>query len=173
MTIKDNHFALHVFVTNYNMEHEDDDQLEIVDPILDIPKTFAILKTTNDKVEQYIDFEKPLQHQTLWFIANRKVYRHLDEAYQKEMTITDDGFSVTVKNNRIFLKPIGTKEIYVTVEQYTAPKQIILKSNGVKTIIENSDKDEELIVTKRCSKKATYEDLNETIQYLQHKIQCN
>ena len=61
----------------------------------------------------------------------------------------------------------------MTVEQYTAPKQIILKSNGVKTIIENSDKDEELEVTKRCSKTATYNDLNETIHYLQHKIQCN
>lgn len=89
------------------------------------------------------------------------------------MTITDNGFYVDVKNNRIFLKPIGTKDIYVTVEQYTAPKQIILKSNGVKTIIENSDKDEELEVTKRCSKKATYDDLNETIQYLQHKILIN
>lgn len=114
-----------------------------------------------------------MQPQTLWFIANRKVYRHLDKTYQKEMTITDNGFYVTVKNNRIFLKPIGTKDIYVTVEQYTAPKQIILKSNGVKTIIENSDKDEELEVTKRCSKKATYDNLNETIRYLQHKIQCN
>lgn len=89
------------------------------------------------------------------------------------MTITDNGFSVAVKNNRIFLKPIGPKDIYATVEQYTAPKRIILKSNGVKTIIENSDKDDELEVTKRCSKTATYDDLNETIQYLQHKIQCN
>ena len=64
---------------------------------------------------------------------------------------------VVIFFNRIFLKPIGTKDIYVTVEQYTAPKQIILKSNGVKTIIENSDKDENLEVTKRCSKKATYQ----------------
>lgn len=173
MTVKDNRFALEVFVANHNMQHEDDDQLKITEPILDTPKTFAILETTNGKIEQYIDFEKPLQHQTLWFIANRKVYRHLNEAYQKEMTITDNGFNVTVRNNRIFLKPIGTKDIYVTVEQYTAPKQIILKSNGVKTIIENSNKDEELEVTKRCSKKASYDDLNETIQYLQHKIQYN
>lgn len=80
---------------------------------------------------------------------------------------------VVIFFNRIFLKPIDTKDIYVTVEQYTAPKQIILKSNGVKTIIENSDKDEDLEVTKRCSKKATYDDLNETIQYLQHKILIN
>ena len=173
MTVKNNKFALELFVANHNMEHDSDDQLKITEPILDTPKTFAILETTNGKIEQYIDFEKPLQHQTLWFIANRKVYRHLDKTYQKEMTITEDGFSVTVKNNRIFLTPIGTKEIYVTVEQYTAPKQIILKSNGVKTIIENSDKDEELIVTKRCSKKATYENLNETIQYLKHKILIN
>ena len=97
----------------------------------------------------------------------------MNEAYQKEITITDNGFNVAVKNNRIFLKPIGTKDIYVTVEQYTAPKQIILKSNGVKTFIENSDKDEELEVTKRCSKKATYDDLNETVQYLQHKLLIN
>lgn len=171
MTIKDNQFALELFVANHNAENED--QLKITEPILDTPKTFAILATTNEKIEQYIDFEKPLQQQTLWFIANRKVYRHLNETYQKEMTITDDGFSVVIKNNRIFLKPIGTKEIYVTVEQYTAHKQIILKSNGVKTIIENSDKDEDLEVTKRCSKKATYNDLNETIQYLQHKILIN
>lgn len=109
----------------------------------------------------------------MWFIANRKVYRHLNETYQKEMTITDNGFYVAVKNNHIFLKPIDTKDIYVTVEQYTAPKQIILKSNGVKTIIENSDKDDELEVTKRCSKKATYDNLNETIRYLQHKILIN
>lgn len=171
MTTKDNQFALELFVANHNANSED--QLEIINDILYIPKTVAILKTTNGKIEQYIDFEKPLQHQTLWFIANRKVYRHLDETYQKEMTITDNGFNVTVENNRIFLKPVGTKEIYVTVEQYTAPKQIILKSNGVKTIIENSDKDEDLEVTKRCSKKATYDDLNETIQYLQHKILIN
>lgn len=171
MTVKDNQLALELFVANHNADSED--QLKITEPILDTPKTFAILETTNGKIEQYIDFKKPLQHQTLWFIANRKVYRHLDKSYQKEMTITDNGFNVAVKNNRIFLKPIGTKDIYVTVEQYTAPKQIILKSNGVKTIIENSDKDEELEVTKRCSKKATYDDLNETIRYLQHKIQCN
>lgn len=171
MAIKDNKFALELFVANHNADSED--QLEIIKDILNIPKTVAILATTNEKIEQYIDSEKPLQPQTLWFIANRKVYRHLNETYQKEMTITDNGFSVAVKNNRIFLKPIGTKDIYVTVEQYTAPKQIILKSNGVKTIIENSDKDEELEVTKRCSKKATYDDLNETIQYLQHKILIN
>lgn len=171
MTVKDNQFALELFVANHNAKNED--QLEIIKPVLDNPKQFTILTTTNGKIEQYIDFEKPLQHQILWFIANRKVYRQLNKSYQKEMTITDNGFNVTVKNNRIFLKPIGTKEIYVTVEQYTAPKQIILKSNGVKTIIENSDKDEDLEVTKRCSKKATYEDLNETIQYLQHKILIN
>lgn len=171
MAIKDNKFALELFVANHNADNED--QLEIIKDILNIPKTVAILATTNGKIEQYIDFEKPLQPQTLWFITNRKVCRHLNKDYQKQMTITDNGFSVAVKNNRIFLKPIDTKDIYVTVEQYTAPKQIILKSNGVKTIIENSDKDEELEVTKRCSKKATYDDLNETIQYLQHKIQCN
>jgi hypothetical protein len=171
MTIKDNKFALELFVANHNADSED--QLEIIKDIPYIPKTVAILATTNGKIEQYIDFEKPLQPQTLWFIANCKVYRHLDKIYQKEMTITDNGFYVAVKNNHIFLKPIGTKDIYVTVEQYTAPKQIILKSNGVKTIIENSDKDDELEVTKRCSKKATYDDLNETIRYLQHKIQCN
>ncbi len=173
MTVKDNKFALELFVANYNMEHDSNDQLEIIKDILNIPKTVAILATTNGKIEQYIDFEKPLQPQTLWFIANRKIYRHLNKDYQNQMTITDNGFSVAVKNNRIFLNPIGTKDIYVTVEQYTAPKQIILKSNGVKTIIENSDKDEELEVTKRCSKTATYNDLNETIHYLQHKIQCN
>lgn len=171
MTVKDNRFALEVFVANHNADSED--QLEIIKDILNIPKTVAILATTNGKIEQYIDFEKPLQPQTLWFIANRKIYRHLNKDYQNQMTITDNGFSVAVKNNRIFLNPIGTKDIYVTVEQYTAPKQIILKSNGVKTIIENSDKDEELEVTKRCSKTATYNDLNETIHYLQHKIQCN
>lgn len=171
MTVKDNQLALELFVANHNADNED--QLKITKPILDTPETFAILETTNGKIEQYIDFEKPLQHQTLWFIANCKVYRHLDKTYQNQMTITDNGFSVAVKNNRIFLKPIGTKDIYVTVEQYTAPKQIILKSNGVKTIIENSDKDDKLEVTKRCSKKATYDDLNETIRYLQHKIQCN
>lgn len=171
MTIKDNQFALELFVANHNADSED--QLEIIKDTLNIPKTVAILATTNGKIEQYIDFEKPLQPQTLWFIANRKIYRHLNKDYQNQMTITDNGFSVAVKNNRIFLKPIGTKDIYVTVEQYTAPKQIILKSNGVKTIIENSNKDDELEVTKRCSKKATYDDLNETIRYLQHKIQCN
>lgn len=171
MTIKDNQFALEFFVANHNADSED--QLKIIKDILNIPKTVAILATTNGKIEQYIDFEKPLQPQILWFIANRKIYRHLNKDYQKQMTITDNGFSVAVKNNRIFLKPIDTKDIYVTVEQYTAPKQIILKSNGVKTIIENSNKDEELEVTKRCSKKAAYDDLNETIRYLQHKIQCN
>ena len=171
MTIKDNQFALELFVANHNADSED--QLEIIKDTLNIPKTVAILATTNGKIEQYIDFEKPLQPQTLWFIANRKIYRHLNKDYQNQMTITDNGFSVAVKNNRIFLKPIGTKDIYVTVEQYTAPKQIILKSNGIKTIIENSNKDDELEVTKRCSKKATYDDLNETIRYLQHKIQCN
>lgn len=171
MTTKDNQFALELFVANHNANSED--QLEIINNILYIPKTVAILATTNGKIEQYIDFEKPLQPQTLWFIANRKVYRHLNKDYQNQMTITDNGFSVAVKNNRIFLKPIDTKDIHVTVEQYTAPKQIILKSNGVKTIIENSDKDDELEVTKRCSKKATYDDLNETIQYLQHKILIN
>lgn len=171
MTTKDNQFALELFVANHNANSED--QLEIINDILYIPKTVAILATTNGKIEQYIDFKKPLQPQTLWFIANRKVYRHLNKDYQNQMTITDNGFSVAVKNNRIFLKPIDTKDIYVTVEQYTAPKQIILKSNGVKTIIENSDKDDELEVTKRCSKKATYDDLNETIQYLQHKILIN
>ena len=171
MTVKDNRFALELFVANHNADSED--QLEIIKDTLNIPKTVAILATTNGKIEQYIDFEKPLQPQTLWFIANRKVYRHLNKDYQNQMTITDNGFSVAVKNNRIFLKPIDTKDIYVTVEQYTAPKQIILKSNGVKTIIENSDKDEELEVTKRCSKTATYDDLNETIQYLQHKILIN
>lgn len=171
MTVKDNQFALELFVTNHNADSED--QLEIIKDTLNIPKTIAILATTNGKIEQYIDFEKPLQPQTLWFIANRKVYHHLNETYQKEMTITDNGFYVAVKNNHIFLKPIGTKDVYVTVEQYTAPKQIILKSNGVKTIIKNSDKDDELEVAKRCSKTATYDDLNETIQYLQHKIQCN
>lgn len=171
MTVKDNQFALELFVANHNADSED--QLEIIKDILNIPKTVAILAATNGKIEQYIDFEKPLQPQTMWFIANRKIYRHLNKDYQNQMTITDNGFSVAVKNNRIFLKPIGTKDIYVTVEQYTAPKQIILKSNGVKTIIENSDKDEELEVTKRCSKKATYDNLNETIRYLQHKIQCN
>lgn len=171
MTVKDNRFALEVFVANHNADSEN--QLKIIKDTLNIPKTVAILATTNGKIEQYIDFEKPLQPQTLWFITNRKVYRHLNKDYQNQMTITDNGFSVAVKNNRIFLKPIGTKDIYVTVEQYTAPKQIILKSNGVKTIIENSDKDNELEVTKRCSKKATYENLNETIRYLQHKIQCN
>lgn len=164
MTVKDNQFALELFVANHNADNED--QLEIIKDTLNIPKTVAILATTNGKIEQYIDFEKPLQPQTLWFIANRKVYRQLDKTYQNQMTITDNGFSVAVKNNRIFLKPIDTKDIYVTVEQYTAPKQIILKSNGVKTIIENSDKDDELEVTKRCSKKATYDDLNKTIQYL-------
>lgn len=171
MTVKDNQFALELFVANHNADSED--QLEIIKDTLNIPKTVAILATTNGKIEQYIDFEKPLQPQTLWFITNRKVYRHLNKDYQNQMTITDNGFSVAVKNNRIFLKPIGTKDIHVTVEQYTAPKQIILKSNGVKTIIENSDKDDELKVTKRCSKKATYDDLNETIQYLQHKILIN
>lgn len=171
MTIKDNQLALELFVANHNAENKD--QLKITEPILDIPKTFAILTTTNGNIEQYIDFEKPLQPQTLWFITNRKIYRHLNKDYQKEMTITNNGFNVTVKNNRIFLKPVGTKEIYVTVEQYTASKQIILKSNGVKTIIENSDKDEDLEVTKRCSKKATYDNLNETIHYLQHKILIN
>lgn len=171
MTVKDNKFALELFVANHNADSED--QLKIIEDTLNTPKTVAILATTNGKIEQYIDFEKPLQPQTLWFIANRKVYRHLNKDYQNQMTITDNGFSVAVKNNRIFLKPIGTKDVYVTVEQYTAPKQIILKSNGVKTIIENSDKDEELEVTKRCSKKATYDDLNETIQYLQHKILIN
>lgn len=171
MTVKNNQFALELFVANHNADSED--QLEIIKDTLNIPKTVAILATTNGKIEQYIDFEKPLQPQTLWFIANRKVYRHLNKDYQNQMTITDNGFSVAVKNNRIFLKPIGTKDIYVTIEQYTAPKQIILKSNGVKTIIENSDKDEELEVTKRCSKKATYDNLNETIQYLQHKILIN
>lgn len=171
MTVKDNQFALELFVANHNADSED--QLKIIKDTLNIPKTVAILATTNGKIEQYIDFEKPLQPQTLWFIANRKIYRHLNKDYQNQMTITANGFSVAVKNNRIFLKPIDTKDIYVTVEQYTAPKQIILKSNGVKTIIENSDKDDELEVTKRCSKKATYDDLNETIQYLQYKIQCN
>lgn len=171
MTVKDNQFALELFVANHNADSED--QLEIIKDTLNIPKTVAILATTNGKIEQYIDFEKPLQPQTLWFIVNRKIYRHLNKDYQNQMTITDNGFSVAVKNNRIFLKPIDTKDIYVTVEQYTAPKQIILKSNSVKTIIENSDKDDELEVTKRCSKKATYDDLNETIRYLQHKIQCN
>lgn len=171
MTTKDNQFALELFVANHNANSED--QLEIIKDTLNIPKTVAILATTNGKIEQYIDFEKPLQPQTLWFIANRKAYRHLNKDYQSQMTITDNGFSVAVKNNRIFLKPIETKDIYVAVEQYTAPKQIILKSNGVKTIIENSDKDDELEVTKRCSKTATYDDLNETIQYLQHKILIN
>lgn len=84
------------------------------------------------------------------------------------MTITNNGFSVAIKNNRIFLKPISTKDIYVTVEHYENPKQIILESNSIKTIIKNPEK-----VIKRCSKKATYDDLNETIRYLQHKIQCN
>lgn len=90
MTIKDNQFALELFVANHNAKNED--QLEIIKPVLNSPKQFAILKTTNGKIEQYIDFEKPLQQQTLWFIANRKVYRHLNKDYQKEMTITDNGF---------------------------------------------------------------------------------
>ena len=114
MTTKDNQFALELFVANHNANSED--QLEIINDILYIPKTVAILATTNGKIEQYIDFEKPLQPQTLWFIANRKVYRHLNKDYQNQMTITDNGFSVAVKNNRIFLKPIDTKDIHVTVE---------------------------------------------------------
>lgn len=64
-------------------------------------------------------------------------------------------------------------DIYQAIDKTKWKNVFILKSNGVKIIIENSDKDEELEVTKRCSKKATYDDLNETIQYLQHKIQCN
>lgn len=71
MTIKDNKFALELFVANHNADSED--QLEIIKDIPYIPKTVAILATTNGKIEQYIDFEKPLQPQTLWFIANRKV----------------------------------------------------------------------------------------------------
>ena len=94
MPVKDNQLALELFVANHNTDSED--QLEIIKDISYIPKTVAILATTNGKIEQYIDFEKPLQPQTLWFIANCKVYRHLNETYQKEMTITDDGFHVAV-----------------------------------------------------------------------------
>lgn len=61
----------------------------------------------------------------------------------------------------------------MAIEHYEAPKQIIHKSNGVKTIIKNPNDNETIDVIKRCSKNATYDNLNETIQYLQHKIQCN
>lgn len=94
MTVKDNKFALELFVANHNADSED--QLKIIKDILNIPKTVAILATTNGKIEQYIDFEKPLQPQTLWFIANRKIYRHLNKDYQNQMTITDNGFNVAV-----------------------------------------------------------------------------
>lgn len=166
MTIKDNQFALEVFVANHNMEH-DSDQLKIIDAT----EVSAIL--TNGKIRQFIDFTIPLQRQTLWFIANRKVYRQLDKIYQKETMITKNGFSILANNSYIFLKPISTKDIYVTVKRYNYPKQIILKSNNIKTIIKNPNDDDTLTVIKQCSKTATYDGLNETIQYLQHKIQCN
>lgn len=168
MTVKDNRFALEVFVANHNMQHNSDDQLDILEAS---SKTFAILTTADGAIAQLIDLEEPLQRQTLWFIANRKIYRHLDEAYRNlniTASITNSGFNVDADNNRIFLKPIGTKDIYVAVEHYENPKQIILKSNGVKTIIENPKK-----IIKRCSKTATYDNLNETIQQLQYKIQSN
>lgn len=63
MTVKNNQFALELFVANHNADSED--QLEIIKDTLNIPKTVAILATTNGKIEQYIDFEKPLQPQTL------------------------------------------------------------------------------------------------------------
>lgn len=166
MTIKDNQFALEVFVANHNMEH-DDDQLEIID------KTEVSAILTNGKIKQFVDFTIPLQRQTLWFIANRKIYRQLDKTYQRNMMITVNGFSVFANNSRIFFKPIGTKDIYVTIERYNTPKQLILKSNGVKTIIKNPDEKETLDVIKRCSQKATYDNLNKTIQQLQYKIQSN
>lgn len=168
MTVKDNKFALELFVANHNMEHDSDDQLNILEAS---PKTFAILTTADGAIAQLIDLEESLQRQTLWFIANRKVYRHLDETYRNlniTANITNNGFNVDADNSRIFLKPIGTKDIYVAVEHYKNPKQIILESNGVKTIIKNPEK-----VIKRCSKTATYDNLNETIQYLQHKILVN
>lgn len=54
MTIKDNQFALELFVANHNANSED--QLKIINDILYIPKTVAILATTKGKIEQYIDF---------------------------------------------------------------------------------------------------------------------
>lgn len=167
MTVKDNQFALEIFVANHNMEHDSDDQLEVID------KTEVSAILTNGKVRQFIDFTIPLQRQTLWFVANRKVYRQLDKTYQKETMITKNGFSIPTNDNYIFLKPISTKDIYVTIKHYNYPKQIILKSNGIKTIIKNSDDDDTLTVIKRCSKTATYDNLNETIQELQTKIQNN
>lgn len=137
--------ALEDFVDHFNGTHNDDEYMKLT-------------KVNRTKV-------------VLWYVT-----RHATRL-KKFISFYDDLNLDAIQNDialyHIFLKPIGTKDIYVTVEQYTAPKQIILKSNGVKTIIENSDKDDELEVTKRCSKKATYDDLNETIRYLQHKIQCN
>lgn len=57
MTVKDNQFALEVFVANHNMQH-DDDQLEIID------KTEVSAILTNGKIKQFIDFTIPLQPQT-------------------------------------------------------------------------------------------------------------